>query len=155
MKVIFLAIIAAVACGVEGPAGPAGTAGADGADGADGTDNRIVATHYCTGAVSGTVMTFEYSVALMAAGDIFSTGGVYDASFFVGDSAYFAAGQVGAATAPVMFSADIMGTANGGWWTISLNRSTGVTSLLYSDADASGGSDAWTMSPADCVTNTF
>jgi hypothetical protein len=152
MRTIVAMALVVAACGAEGPAGKDGS---DGADGVDGTDNKIVLTLFCGGTLEATTLQFNYSAALTTAGDVFSSGGVYGASFQAGATSYYAAGQVGAATAPVMFTMDSLGAANGGWWTLSVNRTTGVTSILYTDVDASGGSDTWTMAASACVINNF
>lgn len=135
--------------------------GADGEDGTNGTNgapgaaNRIVATHFCQGALEATALRFTYSAALTAAGDVFVDASIQDALIEVPGVAYFAAGQAGAATAPAIFAYDQAAPVNGGWWRIEMNRSTLVVTITYNDVDVSGGSDSWTMLPAACITNTF
>ena len=57
----------------------------------------------------------------------------------------------------VLFTYDFISTANGGWWTISINRSTLAATILYTDTDASGGSTTWTLasSSSNCVLNSY
>lgn len=149
MRGIYLAGLLAACAGADG------ADGADGEDGADGTDNHITDTYFCGGALESTPYGFTYSVALMSAGDIFSYGALETSGQSYGASAYFAEGQVGAATAPVIFTADASGAVNGGWWQISLNRTSLVTTIVYNDTDVAGGQSTWTMLPATCVVNSF
>ena len=132
-----------------------GAAGLDGLDGSDGTDNRIVAIHGCTGALQNTAMDFIYQVSVMRSGDVFAYGGVWGGALQVGASFFYAASQPGAALGAVIFQSDNMGTANGGFWTITLNRATGVTTIVYNDTEATGGSDTWTMPSSVCVVSNF
>jgi hypothetical protein len=123
-------------------------------DGEDGS-SRVVATYFCAGALEGTPLYFSYQVAQTTPGDVFAAAAIKGTAFDIGGSSYYGAAQVGAQTAAVIFTADVLGTANAGWWSVQLNRSTLVTALTYTDSDASGGSDSWTMLPAACVVNSF
>ena len=88
---------------------------------------------------------------------VFAYGDIYGASYQIGASTYYAGSQVGASTAAVRITYDVAGSDNWGWWTISVNRSTLVTSILYTDSDVSGGSDTWTLasSSSNCVLNYY
>jgi hypothetical protein len=129
--------------------------GADGADGNAGTNNHVVASHFCQGTLQGTPLSFTYHAAITAAGDVFVNASIKDALIEVPSATFYAAGQNGAALAAVIFEYDSAPPANGGTWMIELNRTTMVVSITYTDADVSGGSDAWTMLPSACITNTF
>ena len=146
----YLVIIAAcaLACGTDGPAGEDG---ADGLDGADGADNHITDSIYCTGLLESTTINFTYHAALLSSGDLFVSGSIRTVGQEVGASTYYSAGQNGALTAPVIFTGDVSGNANSGWWQIALNRTTLVTSITYNDVDVSGSQDVWTMPSSSCV----
>ncbi len=147
----YIVVVALLACGAEGPPGEAGEDGANGVDGVDGIDNRITASIYCGGLLASTTINFAYHAALTEAGDIFASGSISTVGQEVGASSYYAAGQNGAATAPVLFTGDVLGAANSGWWQIGLNRTSLITTIAYNDADATGGQDTWTMASGDCV----
>jgi hypothetical protein len=146
-----LVAIGMAACGAEGPPGEDGEDGLDGRDGLDGTDNRIEESIFCTGLLESTTLYFSYHAAVTTAGDIFSSGAIRDAVEETGASSYFSAGQNGAATAPVVFTADAYGSATGGWWRLSLDRTTLVASIEYNDTEMPGGQDVWTMPATACT----
>lgn len=141
--------------GVDGADGTDGQDGADGQDGTDGINNHIVATHFCTALLEATVLHFNYSVAVTSAGDVFATGAIEDPLLEVRGTSYYAAAQNGAATARVILTLDEAPPANGGWWTIDLDRGTLVTAIVYHDADVSTGQAAWLLTPDVCITNVF
>lgn len=145
-KLLGVLAVALVACG---------GAGKDGEDGADGTGNRIVASHHCLGDLAGTALSFTYDASLMASGDVFVYASVSSAMLETGATSFYSYDQNGSLDAGVIFTADYLGTSNGGWWDLSLNRTTGVTLIEYNDSDASGGQDTWTMPAAACIVNTY
>jgi hypothetical protein len=146
--------------GPPGPAGPSGAAGAEGPAGKDATGAvadgaKIVRSISCNGNLDGTPLQAFYSVAIEANGTVFASGSVRDASIGASETAVFAPNQNGAATAQVLVSLDALGPANNGYFSIALNRETLVATVVYKDADASGGEDSWTMQPTACVSNTY
>lgn len=142
--------------GVDGEDGTDGRDGVDGRNGVDGVDNHIAATHTCTGSLEATPCYFIYQVSVMTSGDVFAYGGVWGCFLMqAGASAYYAASQVGSATAVVIFQQDVTGSMNGGFWMISLDRTFGATTIVYTDPDVSGGSDTWTMPAAACTVNIY
>ena len=106
--------------------------------------SRFVSGIVCLGAVSGVSgaagtalngVNVYYKAVLTAAGDVMSTASVTPAigSFQVSGTDFWASSQSGASTAPVFITADFA-TSNWGWWNISLNRSTLVTTAVYTDS---------------------
>jgi hypothetical protein len=172
-------VVVFLGCGGPGEKGPRGTSGepcsvtdtadgaviecpdgtsvtvTDGQDGADGNDNKIVSSHFCTGALENTALYFAYQATVLSSGDVFAYGGVYGSAFQIGASSYYSGEQNGAATATVVFAYDAMAPSNGGYWALSLNRATSVAVIVYNDVDATGGQDIWTMQPEDCVVSDF
>lgn len=140
------------AAGVDGQDGSDGT---NGVDGSNGIDNHIIANIRCTGLLQSTTIYFTYESSVMASGDVWAKGSIYNGAFEVGASTFYAGGQVGAGTAAVLFQADVAGTSNGGYWLMSLDRTTVVTTIVYTDNEVSDGSDSWTMQPSACVVNTY
>jgi hypothetical protein len=129
--------------------------GSDGTNGTDGTDNRIIATIGCSGQIGSTGVWADYDVRLMASGDIWSDACIRSYSAGMCNSSYYAAGQVGAATAPVLVLYDLSGTANAGWWKIYLDRTTLITTLEYNDADEPGGQSIWYWVASQCVLTSY
>lgn len=50
---------------------------------------------------------------------------------------------------------DLLGAINGGWWQLSLNRTTLVVTIENNDIDAPGGKNTWLMTPDKCVLNRY
>jgi len=55
----------------------------------------------------------------------------------------------------VIITLDAAGTANFGWWYVTLNRSTLVTTIEYNDNEVSGGKITWIQTPDKCVVNSY
>lgn len=132
MTLIFvLALSSTLGC-QKGPKGDPGLPGG----------GRIVATHNCSGTISGLSsgaaalngLDVEYDAVLTAGGDIYATARIIDEFSQVSSTNFYAAGQAGATDAAVIVVGDYHSTANGGWWVVSLNRSTLVTSIEYTDS---------------------
>lgn len=130
-----------MACAKEGPQGPQGPAGPAGVNGLSGTDNRIVASIFCLGVISGVPgaagvvlngLWVGYSADLTASDDVYASGFLRTPAFQVGSAEFYAANQVGAQTGAVIFTADVA-TSNYGFWQISLNRATLVVTAVYTD----------------------
>jgi hypothetical protein len=124
-------------------------------DGKNGIDNRIVSSIGCSGSLEGTALNFTYNAQLMASGDIHASASISDSILEVSGTVFFSSKQVGAATAPVMFTNDFASPANGGYWKLSLDRSSLVTTIEYNDINVAGGKRSWTMVPSKCVVNTY
>ena len=82
-------------------------------------------------------------------------GSIYGTSFEVTDSTFYDSSQNGAATGFINIRYDVSGSANGGDWQISLNRSTLVSTVTYTDSEATGGSLSWTLASSYCTLNSF
>ena len=122
--------------------------------------NRIVASITCVGMLEGEDFSFDYSVAQLAYGDVFASASVRDIYGQTGASAYFSLQQVGFETAPVIFSFDVYGDPDGGYWTISLDRDTLETTVQYDDVDTSGLEATpvtlqWVMMSDSCILNSY
>lgn len=140
---------AAGAAGQQGPAGPSADAGA----GAD--SFKITRSIGCFGALEGTSLSATYRAALYAGGNVLASAEIRDASIGASFATMYSPTQNGAATASVIVSFDALGTANGGFFVVSLDRASLVTTIVYNDSEATGGSDSWTMTPDKCVANTY
>lgn len=152
--------------GAAGPAGPQGQPGPQGPQGEAGAPatvvfvdagnaDKIIGSIGCTGTLQGTSLEFSYSVDQFASGNVFATGWVAGTSFGSSGSAFYAPTQVGYQTAQVLFVLDVYAPADGGFWTITLDRSTLVTVLTYHDVDLDAGALVWTMAPSACVVNAY
>jgi hypothetical protein len=150
-----------IACGAQiGPSGPAGKNGSNGINGTNGKDGSnataaFTGSAHCGGALENTYLQFTYSVDVDGSGNIFATAGVYGNVAEYGASANYAATQNGAQTAAVIFTYDIVPPADYGFWTISLDRETLITTILYQDVDNTTGQSVWTMQRNQCVINAY
>jgi hypothetical protein len=141
--------------GVAGADGAAGANGADGAAGADGTDNRITSSIYCTGQLGSTAFYATYNAVLHASGDLFVTANIENGLDQTTAVAFYSREQNGAESGAVSLTKDEAGTSNYGWWRLSLNRTTLVTTVTYHDNEISGGEQSWTMTPDKCIVNDY
>jgi hypothetical protein len=116
---------------------------------------KIRASIGCYGLLQDTQLDFAYQAAVLTSGDLFASGAIAAPWGQVGASQYYAASQVGAGTGAVIFAYDVAGAASGGWWELSLNRQSLVTTITYRDSDLSGGRMDWTMNPASCTVNQY
>jgi hypothetical protein len=136
--------------GKDGAAGKDGTNGKDGAAGKDGVDNKMSASIHCSGELDTSGVWFDYSGAEMASGDVFVTASIRADAFQVAGTAFYSAQQVGAETAQVSLENDLAGAANAGYWTLSLDRKTLVTTIDYKDADVTNQEQVFVMTPDKC-----
>lgn len=148
---LFLMLALALA-GCKGPKGDTGASGG----------GRVIATIYCAGTVSGMAggaaplngLDVEYNAVLTAGGDVYATANIVDEASQVSGTAFYAAAEPGSATAEVPVTADYVGVYNGGFWRVSLNRNTLVTSVEYDDPSlASVATMAFTAS--SCTVSHF
>jgi len=115
----------------------------------------ITKSIYCGGRLQDTPLYFSYDVDLFANGNIFASAAIIDAGGSSSYSNFYAPTQKGAQTASVIVSRDQLGKSNGGWWELSLDRETLVTSIVNHDSDLASGTQTWTMVSTDCVANTY
>ena len=127
----------------------------NGEPGTAGTDNRIKYTHLCSALLENTSFYYRYRVRQFVNEDIYIQGEIYGASYEVADSVMYSKLQNGWETAPLYINYDVAGSANFGYFKITLNRSTMVTTIVYTDSDVSGGSDTWSQPSSDCTTQTL
>ena len=119
---------------------------------------KPAASLYCGAALSGTSVNFTYDAMLFSDGSVFVYGGIYTSDQLIGKSTFYDSSQSGATTAAVLLTYDLSGTDNWGYWSISVNRSTLVVTILYTDSNESGGSTTWTLSSSsatNCVLNSY
>lgn len=140
------------AAGATGPSGAVGPSGAIGPAGKDGVGNKIGSSISCTGALQGTALAFIYNADQLDSGDVFINGSIYGNSYSINNSILYSSSQKGYLIAPVLIGYDADATPNGGFFQLSLDRSTLIVSINYKDPD---GDQAWTMTPDKCVLNKY
>lgn len=120
--------------------------GKDGAPGAPGSGGKITATMNCSGVISGVTgpaagvlngLEVKYNAVLTNAGDVYSTASINDDYVQYSGTSFYAAGQGGSTTGEVVVIADFHGTGDAATWSVSLNRSTLVTTVVYDDLSLS------------------
>ena len=123
--------------------------------GTAGTDNKIKYTHYCSALLENISFYYRYRVRQFVNEDIFIQGEIYGVSYEVSDSLMYSKLQSGWDLAPIYINYDVAGSANSGYFKLSLNRSTMITTILYTDSDVTGGSDTWSIPSSNCLTQTL
>lgn len=151
----------------EGPPGPAGENGATGAMGVAGATGvrgatgptgdaaittLIQASLFCAGQLATTGIYFTYSAVVFKSSDVFASGSIRGSQAEISNTKFFEKDQVGAVTATVQMEYDLQGSVNAGYWTISVNRATAVTTIVSHDID---DMTTYTMTPDKCVVNTY
>ena len=134
--------------GPQGPAGPQGDAGTDG--------SRITGSIYCTAALANTTgVYFTYEAVQFANGNLLAIGGIRDGYVETQSTVEYSSSQVGWSTAAVFIQHDIVAASNGGFWKISLDRSTLNTSIVYTDSDVTGGGASWSLPASSCIVSLY
>ena len=142
--------------GIQGATGAPGQNGANGQNGTNGTDgSKITASIFCGGTLENTSLSFGYSVAQFANGNVFASGDVFGTTLEGTAANIYSPAQNGYLDAPVLFTLDSYGSADGGYWRLSLDRQTLVTVIVYNDADLASGTETWTMTPDKCILNSY
>lgn len=141
--------------GDQGEKGDTGPAGGAGPAGEDAQVTRIAESLFCNGGLEGIAIAFTYNVILMSSLDLFVTGSVANASLQASGTRFYAPTQNGYSNAPINIALDVDGSASGGWFKISLNRTTLVTTIEYSPSDGAAASSFWTMPASACVHNFY
>ena len=129
--------------------------GSNGSNGSNGIQPSV--SLYCGAQLENTTLYFTYTAMVFSDSSVFAYGGIYGAAYQIGASTFYDSTQNGASTAAIIFTYDVDGTNNGGWWQISINRSTLAATILYTDSDVTGGSTTWTLdsSSSNCVLNSY
>jgi hypothetical protein len=153
------------ATGATGPAGTAGTNGTNGKDGAQGiagpegdagAGGAVLDSIFCNGGLSGaTGYLFNYHAVQFDNGVVLASGGIADEAVETDSTAIYAPTQNGWQTAAVIVEHDAYAPVDGGWWTLTLDRSTLVVSIVYHDVDVAGGQLIWTLTPDKCIKTTY
>lgn len=142
--------------GATGLPGKDGAKGEPGPQGAAAESAKITNSIFCTGGLEGTAsLGFKYQAVLFANGNVFASASIKDGVLEASYATLYSPTQNGAAVAGVSVQFDQAAPANSGFWILSLDRKTLVTSIVYNDADVLGGTQSWTMTPAACVVNNY
>jgi hypothetical protein len=167
LKVLVIAAMFGVLIGCSGKAGGDGAAGASGPTGPAGqagTTNKITKAMGCTGTISGLVgaagaalngLVINYTASVLSSGDVFIQANIASSSIAIGSSVFYSASSAGAATGPVVF-VDDFATPNGGYWTITGDRTLLNHTAVYTDNTLGAQSPVTiTSSNGNCTMNNY
>jgi len=131
--------------------------GTAGTNGVDGIDNSAIAGIYCFGSLENTSLFATYSATQLNSGDVIASASVADSYVEVSKTVYYSSLQNGYTNAPVVFTFDVGGDFySSGYWYISLNRNTLVTTLTYTDTDTNNGDPMnWYWAADQCTVNNY
>jgi hypothetical protein len=130
--------------GPAGDPGPAGSAGPAGPAGPAGASAAITQSVSCSEVVTGTIR-YSYEAFVFSDGSVWSAASVSNSTSQASGNAGYAPGDAAAGTAPVEVVFDTTGPANGGVWTIAVDRGAQQASVTYTDVDVAGGATSWTL----------
>lgn len=117
---------------------------------------RIRASIHCSGEIPDIPgLWVTYNASRMTTDDIFVSAEVAGSGISVSMAKYYSAQQVGSGNPAVTVVYDVSGTDNAGWWEITLNLDTLITSATYNDNEISGGKQTWTMTADKCTLNNY
>lgn len=155
--------------GAQGPKGDAGAQGPKGDTGSAGQDGttKITATIRCSGDFStlsnasrtlngktiSPNISIDYRSATLSGGDTFATADIIYPNFQVSGSAFYSASQQGSATAAVIITSDEITPTGNGFWKISVDRATGISTVRYTDFDFGQAPNylEWTFVSSACT----
>lgn len=144
---------------IAGPKGDRGDTGAGASTvngGAVSSGDKLVSTLYCDAKLEGSAGVYvAYGVDQFESGNIFVNASVRDNADQASNSTFFAPTQNGYATGAITVEKDEIGAANAGFFSISVDRTTKIISVVYKDSDAVGGQLTYTEAASNCVTNTY
>lgn len=145
--------------GADGETGATGPAGEDGAPGQDGSGEsigRIVATISCSGDVSGAYYLQAYQhIVVFGDGSVWTSARITDGYNSASESMFYAPEQLGANTATVVVTFDVVQPSVGGFWTVSFDVVEFRSVITYTDSDLSAGGKTWALPGSACVVNEY
>lgn len=122
--------------GEAGVKGDKGDKGDPGDSGTGGSNGRIVSSIYCEVELQASpLLTAFYDVAVYGSGDIISYASVKGSRNEFGRTAFYSYQNPSAALGAVTFILDSIGSDNRGEWILSLDRSSMVFRVEYTDDD--------------------
>jgi hypothetical protein len=111
---------------------------------------RIIQTYRCSGQIETTGIYYEYQAQITNAGDVLVQAVIQDAYQGISSSVNYGSGQAGAKFGFVSVSFDLRGANGGGYWEVSLNRSTLVPVITYNDVEFNPAVDTFTIPASNC-----
>jgi hypothetical protein len=146
--------------GDDGPRGPAGPAGPEGEQGDPGEEgpagptgpagSSIEQSVSCSDLVTGSIR-FGYDAFVFSDGSVWAAANVSSTASQASGTASYAPNDGSGTTAPVTVVFDTTGPANGGFWTIAVDRDDEVAELTYTDADSPSGVSSWSIDGCSVV----
>lgn len=140
--------------GAQGSQGPQGNPGPSGFDG-----SKITGSIYCNALLANAnSYSFDYTVIQFANGNVMAIGGIRDSSVETQSTSEYVQTQIGWDTAQVVVQHDAYLPIDGGWWSMSLDRSTLITSIVYHDVDITAptpGIISWQLLSSACIVSTY
>jgi hypothetical protein len=100
-------------------------------------------------------LAFTYDVVQFGNKNLFISGQIESPALTATGTTFYAPSQNGWLTAPVFVVFDANAPADSGFWKLSLDRQTLVTTIEYTDADLAAGKLSWTLTPDKCVVNSY
>lgn len=158
MRTSILACVLICGCGSSGPPGPPGKDGTNGEAGATGSSAYVAQSIYCVGFanVNNAEQYMTYEVETFSDQGVFVSATVSTTLDQSSGAMFFAPGQQGYETGPIAIILDVIGPADSGTWSLSMDRSPGQTVLLnavYSDQDLQN--NPYTVQSSSCTVKNY
>lgn len=117
--------------------------------------NDIAASISCYGQLENSSLLFSYNANQFENGVVQASASIRDSDWQSFRSVVYSPFQNGYLDAGVSLTRDVQGAANSGWWDISLDRNSLITTIIYNDVDLTNGQITWTMPSSACTLNSY
>ena len=157
MKYKFVILLFLCSCSKNGSDGAPGPAG-------NPISAKMTQSMNCSAVISGLAgaagaalngISVVYNVSVMNSGDVFAEAEIANATSQITGSTIYSNTQTGASQGPVLI-VDDFATPNGGYWTVSGNRTAGIFTAVYTDSTLGAQSPVTvTSNPSSCTVRNF
>lgn len=122
--------------------------------GKDGAGDKIVSRFLCHDQLEAGAH-ISYSASVMASGNVFASGEVSGTLYQIGASDFWAPQTPGADLGYISFVEDGVGSGNGAFWKVGLDRNTLILTAQYDDADLTPNIKTYTSTADKCTKTAY
>lgn len=121
----------------------------------DASADTIVSTTYCADTIPELHVLVDYGVVEFANGNVFANGSISDANGEASNAMYYSPAESGYDSAQIVALLDEVPPSDGGYWIVTMDRTTLVVTATYHDADIDAGVMSWAFPAEHCTRNTY
>jgi hypothetical protein len=98
----------------------------------------------CTELITGSIR-YSYEAFVFGDGSVWAAAAISSSVSQASGNAAYAPADAAVGTAPVNVVFDTTGPANGGLWTVAVDRSAQQATVTYTDVDVTGTTTSWVL----------